>query len=123
MKYQAVIYANVYEDDFEQGELDEVNFWTQTLNANSPKELLENISDYMSRDAFAEMYQDNINEYDFGSEYWTDDLVDADNNYATPEQIKQWKEGKLTLYATRYHIVVSEVTEKQATLPKVKILQ
>jgi len=61
MKYQAVICTNVYEDNYNLGELDEVNYWTETVTGNSPKELLENIKNsFIDEDAILYMNQYNL---------------------------------------------------------------
>lgn len=121
--YQAIIYANVYEDDYEHGELDEVNFWTQTFNAETPKKLLEKLEFYIPKDAITEMYQEDINEYEDSSEYWTSWLVDNDNYPASDEDIKQWRKGKKKLYTTNCQILVSKLTSSKALLPKMKVTQ
>lgn len=124
MKYQAVIYTNVYEDNYNLGELDEVNYWTETVTGNSPKDLLENIKNsFIDEDAILYLNQDNINEYKDSNEYWTSYQVNENNEIPSATEIKDWKAGKIKLYVANVHILVSKVTNNKALLPKIKVVQ
>ena len=121
MKYQAVIYANIFVDDYNLGEGEEVNFWTQTLSAKTPKELLGELENYIPKNAVANMEQANLNDYDDSNEYFTSYLVDNDNNEPSRIELEQWEKGEIKLYVTNCQVLVSKVTNSKALLPKIRI--
>lgn len=116
MSYKAQIYFDAYEDDYKEGELNQANSWEQTLTADTQSELRNKILE-ATYSKWEDLSDEQINEYDWCTEYATTYLTNADNEGdASESEIEQWKKGDLKLYAVNCHILVTEVIEKKATL-------
>lgn len=114
--YKAQIEFIAYEDSYEQGELEQVNIWEETLLADTQSELRNKILD-ATYSKWEDLDEEQMNEYDWCTEYHTSYLANENNEGdASEEEIEQWKLGKLKLYAINCHILVTEVTEKKASL-------
>lgn len=115
--YKAHIYFDATEDNYDMGLIGTtVNSWEETLTAETREELRQKIADscYSKPE---EIYHSDINDYDNATEYWLDYLATEENiGDASNHDIELWKQGKKTLYLVQCHILVSEVTEKKATL-------
>lgn len=113
--YKARILTEVYEDDYKQGELDQVNSWQEVIEEKTKAELKEKIA-YLTDCQWSDITQEDINDYDNWTEYWTDTLVNNDNLKPSEFEVKKWQAGKIKLYVQRHHILVSELSEKKASL-------
>lgn len=118
MSYKAMIFFDATEDIYEHGEQPDSPgaSWEETLTAKTKKELKEKIAEVTFNDwKFIE--QDDINEYEHATEYWTSYLTTDDNDgKASDSEVALWKQGKLRLWAVHCHILVNEVTKKKVTL-------
>ena len=117
MAYKAEIHFAAIEDDYELGEVNGVvNSWTQTITADTQSELRNEILE-ATYSKWEDLDDDQMNEYDWCTEYHTSYLANADNEGdASAADIELWKAGKKVLYAINCHILVTEVTEKKASL-------
>lgn len=117
--YKALIFFDATEDSYKDGEIGNTgNSWDEILTADTKQELKEKIEQatYCNFEN-GEIVKDDINEYGYATEYWASYLANEENQgEAYPEEVKQWKRGKLRLWSINCHILVSEVTEKKAEL-------
>lgn len=116
MTYKAQIEFSAYEDDYNEGEGEHVNTWHETLEADTQSELRNKVLE-ATYSKWEHLDDDQINEYDWCTEYHTSYLANAENQGdASKSDIEQWKKGELKLYAINCHILVTEVTETKASL-------
>jgi len=116
MTYKAQIEFQAYEDDYNEGEGNFANSWNDTLTADTKSELRNKILE-ATHSKWSDLDDDQMNEYDWCTEYHTSYLANADNQGdASESEIAEWKKGKQVLYAINCHILVTEVTEKKASL-------
>lgn len=115
MTYQARIYNDVYKEDYKDGESEQVNSWTETLTAKTKDELKEQI-EFATNSDWKNIEQNDANEYDHATEYWSGYSANANNYPASESEIAEWKKGKKELYSVHCHILVSEVKESKVTL-------
>lgn len=117
MTYQAKIDYDAYKDDYNEGQdLGCVNSWQETIAADTQSELRNKVLE-ATYSKWQDLDNEQLNEYDWCTEYHTSYLANADNEgEATPSEIEAWKQGKLDLYAINCHILVTEVTEQKASL-------
>ena len=114
--YKAQIEFMEYEDNYEHGELDCINSWDKTITADTKSELRNKILE-ITYSKWSDLDDDQMNEYDWCTEYHTSYLANEDNEVDLSEtEIKQWKLGKVKLYAINCHILVTEITEIKASL-------
>jgi hypothetical protein len=114
--YKANIEYIAYEDSYEHGELDQVNRWNEIIEADTQSELRNKILE-ATYSKWEDLDDEQMNEYDWCTEYHTSYLANEDNQGSASEsEIEAWKRGELKLYAINCHICVTEVTEKKATL-------
>ena len=115
--YKADIEFTAYEDVFEDGENTSCdNSWNETLTADTASELRNKILE-ATYSRWEDLDDEQINEYDFATEYHTSYLANADNEGdASEAEIESWKLGQTRLWAIHCHILVTEVTEKKASL-------
>ena len=113
--YKAEIMFTATEDNFEQGEIGtSSNDWNETLTAKTTEELKAKV---LETTYSTELYDEQINDYDHATEYWTSYLTNVDNQgEATERELTLWEQGKLRLWSVNCHILVSEVTETKAEL-------
>lgn len=116
MSYKAEIEFTAYEDDYNEGEGNHVNTWMQTITADTKSELRNEIL-AATYSKWENLDDDQMNEYDWCTEYHTSYMANEDNQGdASKSEIELWKKGELKLYAVNCHILVTEVTEKKASL-------
>lgn len=115
--YAAKIYYEAYQDVYGDGQSFACdNAWTEELLADTPSELRNKVLE-ATYSKWQDIDDEQMNEYDWCTEYHTSYLANADNQgEATPSEIEAWKQGKLKLWAINCHILVTEVTEKKASL-------
>lgn len=114
--YKAIIYFDRVEDDYEQGELERGTSWTETFTADTKSELRNKVLE-ATYSKWAYLSDEQINNYDWCTEYHTSYLANAENvGNVSKSEVEQWKLGKLELWAVNCHILVTEVTEKKASL-------
>lgn len=115
--FKATIYFEAVKDNWQEGEsLTTDNSWTETLTAETTAELRAKVLQVTYSD-WKNIDDEQINDYDFATEYHTSYMADAANvGDASAAQIEQWKQGKLRLWAVNCHILVTEVIETKATL-------
>lgn len=115
--YKATIHFEAYEDDYEQGELDHVNSWVDTIERDTQAELKQAIIEATYQNDFSTIDDEQMNGYDWATEYHTSYLADEDNQGdASESQIEEWKKGELKLYAINCHILVTKLEETKASL-------
>lgn len=125
-KIKATIHYDVYEDSYTEGEGSHVNYYNDVIYGDTSEDLLGEVA-YMLNCTVEDLLFDNINDYDWASEFWWSFMCDADNNIVSaendPELFKQFEKGKVILYVTHCHILVSKVTEAPLDLNEIKKLK
>lgn len=115
--YKASIEFRANEDVYKDGEnIETDNIWHEDIYADTQSELRNKVLEatYSKRE---DLDDEQINEYDFATEYHTSYLANADNEgEATAKEIELWKQGKCRLWAINCHILVTEVKESKAVL-------
>lgn len=103
----------VYLDSYENGEMEQVNFYTQkdTIKANSPREAIKlyfEKSLYYSFDIkLACIEHEETNKTSINTlHYYV--LVDGNNIEASESEINQWKEDKKLLYSNNIYLTIFE---------------
>lgn len=116
--YKANIEFSAYKDDYNDGEdLDCINYWHECYTTDTKSDLKKLIIAATYQNTWADFDDEQINEYDFATEYATTYLADADNEGdASKAQIAEWQAGKLDLYTIHCHVLVTKVIEKKAVL-------
>ena len=125
-KFRAIIYYDVYEDSYTEGEGTHVNCYDEEFSGDTLEMLLFDVASCL--DCYIkDLYFDNINDYEWASEFWWSFMCDEDNYKVTPvsspELFQDWKNGETKLYVTHCHILVSKVTETPLDLNEVKKLK
>lgn len=115
--YQAKIYYDAVEDNYEEGEIGfVVNSWEDVLQADTQSELRNKVLD-ATYSKWEDLNDEQLNEYDWCTEYHTSYLANEDNQGdASESEVASWKQGKQKLYAINCHILITEVTEAKASL-------
>lgn len=115
--YQATIYFEAYEDDFEDGQsLVCDNSWEQTLTADTQSELRNKVLE-ATYTKWPDLDDEQMNEYEDATEYQTSYLTNAENyGEASENEILAWKQGNHKLWSVNCHILVSEVIKRKAEL-------
>ena len=114
--YKADIEFSACEDHYINGELDCVNVWNEVLYADTQSELRDKILS-ATYSKWEDLDDEQMNEYDWCTEYHTSYLANEENEGdASEEEIERWKLGEIKLYSINCHILVTEVTEKKASL-------
>lgn len=116
--YKANIEFTAYKDDYTEGEdITAVNSWYETLEANTKDELKQKILDATYTDKWENVSDEQINEYEHATEYFTEYTANGENDgNASASEIEQWKKGELDLYAIHCHILVTEAIEQKTVL-------
>lgn len=107
-RFKVEICTDVYVDDYKQGELDRVNWYSNEteVQASRPLEAVEKALykiGFSFNEKHAEFEDDNICYYS--------NLVDNDNFEIakTDSLYKEWQKGKKTLYSANHSIKVFEL--------------
>ena len=102
---------DVYVDSYTQGEIENVNFYTneKRITANNSKEAINKYFESTLYFSF-EFNNEQMNE-DYKNILHYSNLVDDDNFEATHEQIELWKEDKIKLYSNNTTLEIYELTE------------
>jgi hypothetical protein len=102
--------ADVYEDDYNEGEGSHVNSFGEKVNKSfsSGQQLLEYISENI---LYHTVKKENCNIMDDGR-IVTSVLVDVDNSSASNSEIEEWKKGNKKLYSANYNFYVTLTHEK-----------
>lgn len=100
----------VYEDNYNEGEVDLVNGWTFDVQGeyDSAEELIERI-----QNATGMFYDNNPEDFfidDFGR-LLTNEFVDFDNAKASQYEIERWKRGEIKLYNAEMYLEVYVVSD------------
>jgi len=104
--------ADVYEDNYEEGEGDHVNSFDGKVHKTF--EFVDDLIRYISTNI---LYKD-VSKEDFDIQdgvMSTSMLVDEANVAATDSEIELWKEDEMKLYSANYSFYVQLVEEKEAT--------
>jgi hypothetical protein len=106
-------FARVHEDDYENGEGDQVNSFADDVNKTfkTAKQLFDYINDKI-------IYKDIDAANYFAIEdgrITTSLLVDSENIPASESQIEIWKKGELKLYTANYDFYIRLVSRKTPT--------
>jgi len=125
-KFKAKIHYDVYEDSYTEGEGSHVNYYNDVIHGDTLEDLLDEVASVLDC-TVEDLLFDNINDYDWASEFWWLFMCDADNNIVSaendPELFKQFEKDEVQLYVTHCHILVSKVTETPLDLNEVKKLK
>lgn len=102
--------ANVYEDDYNEGEGKNVNSFNEKVNKSfsSGEELLKYISDFV---LYHPLKKEDYSIMDDGR-IVTSVLVDEDNSSASAREVEEWKNGNKKLYSANYNFYVTLTQEK-----------
>lgn len=106
-KFKITTYHQIFEDDFEHGELGYIN----SFDLNSEQEsvdIVEAIILHFKSFGY-EISKNNLELYD--DILCTDVLVDADNLQASQPEIDLWKKGEIKLYNDYVHVTAFELLE------------
>ena len=115
--YKAHIYFTAYEDDYEDGQsISADNSWDEVFTADTQSELRNKILE-ATYSKWEDLNDEQMNEYDWATEYSTSYLTNEENQGdASEREIEEWKQGKTRLWAIDCHILVTKVTEEKASL-------
>lgn len=115
--YKATIYFEGYKDDYTEGEsTNSDSSWEQELTADTQSELRNKVLE-ATYSKWSDLDDEQINEYDWCTEYHTGYMANANNEgEASEQELADFAEGKCELWAIHCHILVTEVTEKKASL-------
>jgi len=102
--------ADVYEDDYNEGEGKNVNSFNEKVNKSfsSGEELLKYISDFV---LYHPLKKEDYSIMDDGR-IVTSVLVDEDNSSASAREVEEWKNGNKKLYSANYNFYVTLTQEK-----------
>ena len=106
--YKVTSTHDVYIDSFEDGEEEQVNYYelSSEIKAKDWKDAIKKyFSDYLYFEICLERgyIDEETNTFQYSN------LVDADNIEASEDEVKQWKENKLTLYSNNTVITVEQI--------------
>ena len=105
--------ADVYEDDYNEGEGKQVNSFGERVNKS-----------FSTAEDFFKYINNSVLYTDMDKEYYdimddgrivTSLLVDVDNSPASKSEIEEWKNGNLKLYSASYDFYVTLTKEKEPT--------
>lgn len=106
-QYKVTSIHDVYEDDFNDGELDRVNGWSESktiLDAANPRQALKTyVEKHLCMDYVEEHYTFEI------GQAFTSRLVDVDGYEADENEKELWKQGKMKLYSENIMFQVHEL--------------
>ena len=102
---------DIYVDDYNKGELENVNFYTneKRITANNAKEAISKYFQNTLYLSFEFEYAQVDDEYKNVLHY--SNLVDEENSEASKGEIELWKEGKYKLYSNNTTLEIYELTE------------
>lgn len=107
--------AEVYEDSYEEGELDYVNTWNMKEYVDKTYDSIEDLIDALSSWGFS----DEVKDYGFfdgnGGEIVSDLLTNEDGYEADKHEIEEWKNGEIKLYNARLSCGVELVETRPMT--------
>jgi len=113
-KYYISAQHDVYLDDYERGELENVNAF-QIDHFSEEEKAFDAVRDYMENVVCVDEY--TYKEYEGDNREGNDKfeivanvLVDENNCPATKGDIKEWKEGKRKLYTVHIYIELFKLT-------------
>jgi ankyrin repeat protein len=112
--YKALVFCDVYEDSYEEGEGKNVSSYMEKFSKKSLEALIADIESYVDTKR-SDWNFDNINEYGWASELWTDTLRTGENTESSESEMQSWKAGEITLYSYSYHILISKVFEGEVS--------
>jgi hypothetical protein len=109
-------FADVHIDDYQQGELDHVNYFENTTKTfcSTPEtlkaDILDALESYVENVIYTTYNEDDIKEQlenRDDSNFFVSVLVDNDNREPNDAQIARWKAGEETLYIQDNCITIS----------------
>ncbi len=111
-KYKLKSIHHVYEDDYTEGEGEMVNNFvlSEEIEAKTPKDALMKYFDFLGCKVTDEDVESMAKNTDEDGVYHWSKQVDNDNCFVTPNEVEQWKRGKLTLYSDNFSVVIYEQT-------------
>jgi hypothetical protein len=115
--YKANIEFRAFEDSYTEGEsLTTDNIWYENITADTKSELRNKVLE-TTYSKWEYLDDEQINEYEFATEYNTAYMANAENEgEATPSELEAWKLGKCRLWSVHCHIMVTEIIETKADL-------
>jgi hypothetical protein len=104
-KFKIISNHTVTEDSYKEGEIKDVNFYTlnETISAESPEEAVKK---YINEKLY---YGDTSFEKDECCGWYSDFLVESNNEEPTKNQIEEWKKGIINLYNNHVNFEVYEM--------------
>jgi hypothetical protein len=111
-KYKLVSIHHVYKDDYTEGEGEMVNNFvlSEEIEAENPKDALMKYFDFLGCEVTDEDIESMAKDTDEDGIYHWSKQVDKDNCFVTPDEVEQWKRGKLTLYSDNFSVFIYELT-------------
>ncbi|NBT59339.1 hypothetical protein EBT16_11205 [bacterium] len=115
-RYQISSYHEIYEDSYEEGELDRVNSYEidpHTIEADTPMEAIAKYynsympTEFKPENAMLDDEQANIVYYS--------SLEDESGLKPSEDELAEWMEGRMKLYANNATIFVYELVEVDLT--------
>lgn len=111
--YQISSYHEIYEDNYEAGELDRVNSYDigpWVVKADGP---LEAIAKYYNDHLHREFKPKNVmlDEDELTNTIYDSSLEDESGLKPSEYELEEWKEGRMKLYANNATIYVHELVE------------
>jgi len=110
-------FVDVYQDSYEDGELDYVNHWSNEKvlwhvePENLREELLVNLEEYFEKELLVDFDLDSLKDelinYADDEFLWTNKFVDVDNCEPSEEEIAAWKRNELMLYNQNINIRIT----------------
>ena len=100
-QFKFTSYHTMYEDSYENGEGQLVNYWDQSLTVKG-ETLEEAIKTYYEKDLNWDWTPESA--FVDGDELMDARLVDEDNCIATEKQTERWKRGELKLFTQHVRI-------------------
>lgn len=115
-RYQISSYHEIYEDSYEEGELDRVNSYEidpHTIEADTPMEAIANYYDsYLPRRYKPENV---ILDDKRANTIYDSSLEDGSGFKPSEDELAEWMEGRMKLYANNAKIYVYELVEVDLT--------
>lgn len=105
--YQVKLMVDVYEDDYNEGEIRHANFWEEKYEVEADDKIM----------AIAEAMEKTY--YSFNEKYLDEDdgvysysvMVDEDNCEASNQEIEEWKNGNMKLYSANIAFKIYKMEE------------
>jgi hypothetical protein len=110
-EYLIKSYHEIYVDDYNEGELDMVNAYTNSaiLHAYDP---IDSIKEYFNTQFYYDFDESLVctDAEDRTNVVWYNVMVNELNDEADPSEVELWKKGEMKLYNNSIRITIYEIT-------------